>query len=85
MYTHMCRDGGRHWYGKGGTCACGQVPNRLLSAAACDCGGGRRPQPAHDAECRAAVWARERNEWVEAHRGTDPPLEKVTERTVQIA
>ena len=85
MYTHTCRDGGRHSYGKGETCACGQVPNRLLSAALCDCGGGRLDPPAHDTGCRAVLWTRERNEWVDSHPGTDPPLEKAPERTVRAA
>jgi len=80
MYTHTCGDGGRHWYGKGEMCACGQVPNRLLASPSCDCGGSRIEPPVHARQCRAVVWANERNAWVDAHQIVRPSLSRVPER-----
>ena len=60
MYTKTCGDRGMHWFSQGDTCACGQVPARLLSTPSCSCGGGRLDPPVHDPECRSVIWAKDR-------------------------
>ena len=71
-----------HTYGSGDFCRCGQVPNRLLAAPPCDCGGGRRDPPLHRPDCRAVVWAKERNAWIADHPGINPTLMRAPERRV---
>ena len=83
MYTRTCGDERAHWYGKGDMCACGIVPNRLLAAPLCDCGGSRRHPPEHDVYCRAVKWANERNAWVIANPHVEPPLSRVPRRAVK--
>lgn len=75
MYTLTCGDRGDHWYG--------QVPQRLLAAVRCSCGGGRLKPPEHERECLAVLWAEERNAWVAAHPGLDPLLLPVPERKIR--
>ncbi len=61
MYTPTCGDGNQHWYGPGETCACGQVPNRLLTTPLCDGGGCRLEPPEHEPDCRAVNLRNEEN------------------------
>ncbi len=82
MYSHTCGDSGQHWYGKDEECACGQVPNRLLAAMSCDCESNKRESKEHTRDCWAVLWAIERNEWIVANPGIDPPLPPVPERRV---
>ena len=72
MFTYTCGRSGQHFYGKGDFCRCGQVPNHLLTAQRCNCGGSRLDTPIHTPDCRGVVWANERNAWVAEHPDTDP-------------
>ena len=83
VYTHTCGQDGQHWYGKGDLCSCGQIPNRLLSAMKCDCGGGRLDPPEHERSCREVKWAGERNALAAGHPDMEPPLAPVPERKVR--
>ena len=82
MYTKTCGDRGAHWYSEGSVCACGQVPVRLLSTSSCNCVGSRLDPPEHDPKCRSVVWARDRNQWIEADPDVEPRLTPVPERRV---
>jgi hypothetical protein len=79
-----CGDHNQHYYGQGDVCACGQVPNRLVTAPLCDCGGNGLRPPEHQPLCRAVLWAKDRNEWVTANPGVDPLLPMVPERKVRV-
>ena len=82
--VYTCGDRGVHWYGAGDICACGQVPNHLLAAPRCDCGGTILDPPLHEPSCRVVRWVMEREAWVTANPHIDPPLPHV-EREVRNA
>ena len=74
MKGEKCGDNNMHWYDKGDTCVCGQIPRDIFFATPCSCGEYQKRQPMHHPECANVLWAMNRNRWIAEHQEIDPPL-----------
>lgn len=77
-----------HWYGKGDSCQCGQIPEDLFFSKACTCGAHSKfysldrdsrlsKYPKHSEDCAYIEWAKRRNEWIGQHPEVNPPIDKI--------